>query len=141
VEAVAGQLLWCDIVADLAAGCGLAHRTLVPEAEQFFDTPGSDDALAVAMATSGNWASPVEVEMMYTAASMIAAVNSILGGAGLALLAAKVAHLGIGSPGGRRCRRGDRVWAAPAVRLPAGRTNGRMANDGPSPCPPVEKAL
>ena len=30
------------------------YRTLVPEAQQFFDPPGTDDALAVAMATSGN---------------------------------------------------------------------------------------
>jgi hypothetical protein len=44
------------------------------------------------MATSGNRASPVE--MLFTAASMIAAVNSILGGAGLALLAGKLAPLG-----------------------------------------------
>jgi hypothetical protein len=71
------------------------YRTLAPEAEQFFDAPGTDDALAVAMATSGNRASPVQ--MLYTAASMIAAVNSILGGAGLALLAGKVAPLGTGS--------------------------------------------
>jgi hypothetical protein len=61
------------------------YRTLVPEAQQFFDPPGTNDALAVAMATSGNRASPVE--MLFTAAAMIAAVNSILGGAGLALLA------------------------------------------------------
>jgi hypothetical protein len=46
----------------------------------------------VAMATSGNRASPVE--MLFTAASMIAAVNSILGGAGLALLAGTLTPLG-----------------------------------------------
>ena len=68
------------------------YRTLVPEAQQFFDAPGTDDALAVAMATSGNRASPVE--MLYTTAAMIAAVNSILAGAGLALLAGKLAPLG-----------------------------------------------
>jgi len=68
------------------------YRTLVPEAQQFFDPPGTDDALAVAMATSGNRASPVE--MLFTAASMIAAVNSILGGAGLALLAGTLTPLG-----------------------------------------------
>ena len=48
-----------------------------------------------ALATSGNRASPVE--MLYTAAAMIAAVNSILGGAGLALLAGKLAPLGSAS--------------------------------------------
>jgi hypothetical protein len=64
------------------------YRTLVPEAQRFFDPPGTRDALAVAMATSGNRASPVE--MLFTAAAMIAAVNSILGGAGLALLAGKL---------------------------------------------------
>jgi hypothetical protein len=44
------------------------------------------------MATSGNRASPVE--MLFTAAAMIAAVNSILGGAGLALLAGTLTPLG-----------------------------------------------
>jgi hypothetical protein len=52
----------------------------------------TNDALAVAMATSGNRASPVE--MLFTAAAMIAAVNSILGGAGLALLAGTLTPLG-----------------------------------------------
>ena len=47
------------------------------------------------MATSGNRASPVE--MLFTTAAMIAAVNSILGGAGLALLAGKLAPLGSAS--------------------------------------------
>jgi hypothetical protein len=71
------------------------YRTLVPEAQQFFDPPGTDDALAVAMATSGNRASPVE--MLFTAAAMIAAVNSILGGAGLALLAGTLTPVGSAS--------------------------------------------
>jgi hypothetical protein len=71
------------------------YRTLVPEAQQFFDPPGTRDALAVAMATSGNRASPVE--MLFTAAAMIAAVNSILGGAGLALLAGTLTPLGSAS--------------------------------------------
>jgi len=44
------------------------------------------------MATSGNRASPVQ--MLFTAAAMIAAVNSILGGAGLALLAGTLTPLG-----------------------------------------------
>jgi hypothetical protein len=48
----------------------------------------------VVLATSGNRASPVE--MLFTAASMIAAVNSILGGAGLVLLARQVASLSTG---------------------------------------------
>ena len=80
------------------------YRTLVPEAQQFFDAPGTHDALAVAMATSGNRASPGE--MLFTAASMIAAVNSILGGAGLALLAGTLTPLG--SPG----------WSWPAAAPP-----------------------
>jgi hypothetical protein len=71
------------------------YRNLVPEAEEFFDPPGSDNALAVAMATTGNRASPVQI--LFTMASMIAAVNSILGGAGLALLATNVASLNTGS--------------------------------------------
>jgi hypothetical protein len=68
------------------------YATLVPEAQQFFDPSGTHDALAVAMATSGNRASPVE--MLFTAAAVIAAVNSILGGAGLALLAGTLTPLG-----------------------------------------------
>jgi hypothetical protein len=44
------------------------------------------------MATSGNRASPME--MLFTAAAMIAAVNSILGGAGLALLAGTLTPVG-----------------------------------------------
>jgi hypothetical protein len=46
------------------------------------------------MATSGDRASPME--MLFTAASMIGAVNSILGGVGLALLAGKSTSLGSG---------------------------------------------
>src|SRR4029450_11504710 len=68
------------------------YRTLVPEAQQFFDPPGTNDALAVAMATSGNRASPVE--MLFTAAAMIAAVNSILAGGGMARLAGTLIPLG-----------------------------------------------
>jgi hypothetical protein len=71
------------------------YATLVPEAQQFFDPSGTHDALAVAMATSGNRASPVE--MLFTAAAVIAAVNSILGGAGLALLAGTLTPLGSAS--------------------------------------------
>jgi hypothetical protein len=111
------------------------YRTLVPEAQQFFDAPGTNDALAVAMATSGNRASPVE--MLFTAAAMIAAVNSILGGAGPGP-ARRHAHPAwiSGRPGRWRGRRGALVRAAPAVWLPTSRANGRMATTDGAPSPP-----
>jgi hypothetical protein len=115
------------------------YRTLVPEAQQFFDPPGTDDALAVAMATSGNRASPVE--MLFTAASMIAAVNSILGGAGVALLAGTLTPPWISDRRGhRRGRHGDPVRAAPAVWLPTSRANGWMAATDGAPSPPSPAA-
>ena len=71
------------------------YRGLVPEAEQFFAATGMDDGLAAAVATTGVRATRVEI--LFTAASMIAAVNSILGGAGLALLAGRLGRLGSGA--------------------------------------------
>jgi hypothetical protein len=115
------------------------YRTLVPEAQQFFDPPGTNDALAVAMATSGNRASPVE--MLFTAAAMIAAVNSILGGAGLALLTGTLTPFWIGDRRGhRRGRHGDPVRAAPAVWLPTSRANGWLAATDGAPSPPSPAA-
>jgi hypothetical protein len=46
----------------------------------------------IAAATVGLQASPLQ--MLFTGASVVAAINSILGGAGLALLAARLGHLG-----------------------------------------------
>jgi hypothetical protein len=60
------------------------YRTLLPEAEQFFDPPGQDAELAAQLATVGLHRGPGA--LLFTGASTIAAVNSILGGAGLALL-------------------------------------------------------
>jgi hypothetical protein len=60
------------------------YRTLVPEAEEFFDPPERDAELAAEMATVGLRSGPAA--MLFTGASTIAVVNSILGGAGLALL-------------------------------------------------------
>ena len=58
---------------------------LAAEAERF----------SAAMATVGLRARPVG--MLFTGASVIAAINSMIGGAGLALLAAKVASLATGA--------------------------------------------
>jgi hypothetical protein len=70
------------------------YRGLVPEAEQFFEAPAVDEGLAAAVALTGVRATRVEI--LFTAASMIAAVNSILGGAGLALLGGRLGRLGSG---------------------------------------------
>ena len=67
------------------------YRTLAPEADQFFGPAEEDERLAAAMATVGLRARPAG--MLFTGASVIAAINSIVGGVGLALLAAKVGHL------------------------------------------------
>ncbi|HET9289606.1 MAG TPA: hypothetical protein VFQ49_00895 [Actinomycetes bacterium] len=70
------------------------YRGLTPEAEQFFEAPPPEDEMAAAVASTGvrmTW-----VGILFTSGSMIAAVNSILGGGGLALLAGRVGGLGSG---------------------------------------------
>ena len=62
------------------------YRGLVPEAEEFFDPPGRDRETASEMATVGLGRGAAS--LLFTGASTIAAINSILGGAGLALLLA-----------------------------------------------------
>jgi hypothetical protein len=62
------------------------YRGLVPEAEEFFDPPGRDRETASEMATVGLGRGAAA--LLFTGASTIAAINSILGGAGLALLLA-----------------------------------------------------
>jgi hypothetical protein len=68
------------------------YRGLVPEAEQFFDPPEGDVQYQAAMATVGLRAWPLR--MLFTGASVVAAINSIVGGVGLGLLAARLGHLG-----------------------------------------------
>lgn len=68
------------------------YRTLLPEAEEFFDPPEQDAELAAEMATVGLHRGPAA--MLFTGASTIAVVNSILGGAGLALLLTRLIRLG-----------------------------------------------
>ncbi len=70
------------------------YAGLVPEAEQFFDPAEADAQLAAAMATVGLRASPLQ--LLFTGASVVAAINSMLGGVGLALLLARLGHLGEG---------------------------------------------
>jgi hypothetical protein len=70
------------------------YRGLVPEAEQFFEATAADEEMAAALASTG--VRMTRVGILFTAASMIAAVNSILGGAGLALLGGRLGGLGAG---------------------------------------------
>ena len=71
------------------------YRSLVPEADQFFGPAVEDERFSAAMATVGLRARPAG--MPFTGASVIAAINSVVGGVGLALLAAKVASLATGA--------------------------------------------
>jgi hypothetical protein len=71
------------------------YRGLVPEAGEFFDPLEADVLYQAAVATIGLRASPAQA--LFTGASVVAAVNSILGGAGLALLAERLGHLGDGA--------------------------------------------
>jgi hypothetical protein len=67
------------------------YRGLLPEAEEFFDPPGQDTETASEMATVGLGRGAAA--LLFTGASVIAAVNSILGGAGLALLLTQTIRL------------------------------------------------
>src|SRR3954470_3592759 len=67
------------------------YCTLVPEAEQFFGRAEEDERFTAAVATVGLRAWPAG--MLLTGASVIAAINSIVGGIGSALLAPRVGDL------------------------------------------------
>jgi hypothetical protein len=71
------------------------YRGLVPEAGEFFDPPEADVLYQAAVETIGLRASPGQA--LFTGASVVAAITSILGGAGLALLAGRLGHLGDGA--------------------------------------------
>ena len=71
------------------------YRSLVPEADQFFGQAAEEERFSAAMATVGLRARPAG--MLFTGASVVAAINSIVGGVGLALLAAKVASVVTGA--------------------------------------------
>ena len=71
------------------------YATLVPEADQFFGPAAEEERFSAAMATVGLRARPAG--MLFTGASVIAAINSILGGVGAALLVARVASLATGA--------------------------------------------
>ena len=68
------------------------YRGLVPEASQFFDPPEADALHQAALGTVGLRVAPLQ--MLFTGASVVAAINSILGGAGMGLLAAQLGHAG-----------------------------------------------
>jgi hypothetical protein len=71
------------------------YRTLVPEADQFFGPAAEEERISAAMATVGLRARPAG--MLFTGASVVAAINSMVGGVGLALLATKVTSLAAGA--------------------------------------------
>jgi hypothetical protein len=71
------------------------YRGLVPEAGQFFDPPEADAQYQAAVATIGLRKSPAQA--LFTGARTVAAINSILGGAGLALLVGQLAKIGDGA--------------------------------------------
>jgi hypothetical protein len=68
------------------------YRTLASEADQFFGAAEEDERFAAAIATVGLRSWPAG--MLLTGASVIAAINSIVGGIGSALLATRVGALG-----------------------------------------------
>jgi len=68
---------------------------LVPEAEQFFGQAAEEERSSAAMATVGLRARPAG--MLFTGASVVAAINSVVGGVGVALLAARVASVVTGA--------------------------------------------
>jgi hypothetical protein len=68
------------------------YRGLLPDAAKFFDPPEQDRETAAELATVG--LRPGVGALLYTGASTIAAVNSVLGGTGLALLIAHVSGAG-----------------------------------------------
>jgi hypothetical protein len=104
------------------------YRGLVPEASQFFDPPEADVQYQAALATVGLRASPLQ--MLFTGASLVAAINCILGGTGLALLAARLGPLGgYGGAHGRPGRRADPVRIARA-RPTAAKYPGRALTSG-----------
>jgi hypothetical protein len=71
------------------------YRTLVPEADQFFGRAAEEERSSAAMATVGLRARPAG--MLFTGASVIAAIKSMVGVVGLALLTVKVARLATGA--------------------------------------------
>jgi hypothetical protein len=69
-------------------------RRLVPDAQEFFDAPDTDAQYETAMATVG--LRPAPLQMLFTGATMVAAINSIIAGVGLALVAGRFGHAGDG---------------------------------------------
>jgi hypothetical protein len=68
------------------------YRGLLPQAAEFFDPPEQDRETAAELATVGLGRGVGA--LLFTGASTIAAVNSVLGGTGLALLVAHVSGTG-----------------------------------------------
>jgi hypothetical protein len=67
------------------------YRTLVPEAEAFFGPVEEAARSSAAMATVGLRVGPAR--MLFTGASVVATINSIVGGIGVALLVTSVGGL------------------------------------------------
>jgi hypothetical protein len=82
----------------LLGRCSGSAATTAPwslRPDQFFGPAAEEERFSAAMATVGLRARPVG--MLFTGASVLAAINSIVGGVGVALLAAKVASLATGA--------------------------------------------
>jgi hypothetical protein len=67
------------------------YRALAPDDHKVFDAPHADSVFGAAVATIGLRSAPAQA--LFTGASMIAAVNAMLGGVGAALL---LWHVGTG---------------------------------------------
>ena len=87
----------CETPSRISSSCVGYRRSaatiggLLPEAEEFFDPPGQDRKRQSEMATVGLRRGAAA--LLFTGASTIAAINSILGGAGLALFLAHTIRL------------------------------------------------
>jgi hypothetical protein len=64
------------------------YRSLGPDARNVFDPPESDRQFDAAIATFG--LHPAPLQLLFSGASTVAAVNAILGGVGIALLCVQV---------------------------------------------------
>jgi hypothetical protein len=70
------------------------YRRVAPEARELFGPPGSDLQFNAAIATFG--LRPAPLQLLFSGASTVAAVNAILGGIGIALLCVQ-AGLAVGA--------------------------------------------
>lgn len=68
------------------------YGRLTPDAGQFFERPEADAKYEAALGTIGMRITPLQ--LLFSGASMVAAINGVVGGAGVALVSARWARLG-----------------------------------------------